>query len=98
MQENSAIELRGITKRFGKVIANDNISLEIRKGEILSLHPWVNAKNSLCLQRVFNYLEYRLNHVFTLYFFFSFLSFVFSPYNLRTHLNSYVYEILIFFS
>ena len=37
MQENSAIELRGITKRFGKVIANDNISLEIRKGEILSL-------------------------------------------------------------
>ena len=37
VQENSAIELRGITKRFGKVIANDNISLEIRKGEILSL-------------------------------------------------------------
>ena len=37
MQDNSAIELRGITKRFGKVVANDGISLNIRKGEILSL-------------------------------------------------------------
>ena len=37
MQNSSAIELRGITKRFGKVIANDSINLEIGRGEILSL-------------------------------------------------------------
>ena len=37
MQERSAIELKGITKRFGKVVANDSISLDIRRGEILSL-------------------------------------------------------------
>ncbi len=37
MQENTAIKLCNITKRFGEVVANSNISLEVRKGEILSL-------------------------------------------------------------
>ncbi len=32
-----AIELRHITKTFGSVIANNDVSLDIRKGEILSL-------------------------------------------------------------
>ena len=32
-----AIELRNITKRFGKVVANHNINLGLKKGEILSL-------------------------------------------------------------
>ena len=32
-----ALELKGITKTFGKVIANNNVSLELRKGEILAL-------------------------------------------------------------
>ena len=32
-----AIELKGITKRFGKVVANDSIDLALRRGEILSL-------------------------------------------------------------
>ncbi len=32
-----AIELRGLTKTFGPVIANDHIDLSVRKGEILSL-------------------------------------------------------------
>jgi len=32
-----AIEMRDITKRFGHVVANNNVHLELKKGEILSL-------------------------------------------------------------
>ncbi|MBO6273977.1 MAG: ABC transporter ATP-binding protein [Methanobrevibacter sp.] len=32
-----AIELKNITKTFGDVVANDNVSLNVKKGEILSL-------------------------------------------------------------
>lgn len=32
-----AIELNGLTKRFGQVLANDHIDLTVRKGEILAL-------------------------------------------------------------
>ncbi len=35
--ENCAIELKGITKRFGEVVANDGIDLQLNRGEILSL-------------------------------------------------------------
>ncbi len=33
----AAVEMRNITKRFGSVVANDAVSLEIRRGEILAL-------------------------------------------------------------
>ena len=32
-----AIELKNITKRFGEVVANRNINLNVRQGEILAL-------------------------------------------------------------
>ncbi len=37
MEQNIALELRNITKTFGSVVANKNISLKVRKGEILSV-------------------------------------------------------------
>ncbi len=37
MEKNAAIELKGITKRFGQVVANDSIDLAINSGEILAL-------------------------------------------------------------
>ena len=37
MENNIALELRNITKTFGSVVANKNISLKVRKGEILSI-------------------------------------------------------------
>jgi len=33
----NAIELKNVTKRFGEVVANDNVNLSVRKGEILSI-------------------------------------------------------------
>ncbi len=36
-RENYAISMRGITKRFGEVVANDGICLDVRWGEILAL-------------------------------------------------------------
>ena len=37
METVAAVQLRNITKRFGSVTANDSISLDINRGEILSL-------------------------------------------------------------
>lgn len=37
MNTKTAIELKNISKYFGEVVANKNISLEVKKGEILSL-------------------------------------------------------------
>lgn len=37
MAENYAIELRGITKTFGSVVANNNVELNVKPGEILAL-------------------------------------------------------------
>lgn len=37
MEQKIALELRNITKTFGSVVANKNVSLKVRKGEILSI-------------------------------------------------------------
>ncbi len=37
MEPVNAIELKGVTKRFGEVVANDNVNLTVKKGEILSI-------------------------------------------------------------
>ena len=37
MEQNIALELKNITKTFGNVVANKDISLQVKKGEILSI-------------------------------------------------------------
>lgn len=37
MKENYAIEMLGITKRFGNILANDHIDIRLQKGHILAL-------------------------------------------------------------
>ena len=37
MENRPIIELQNITKTFGKVIANRNVTMDIRQGEILSV-------------------------------------------------------------
>ncbi len=37
MEKSVAIELKGITKRFGEVVANKDVNLDIKRGEVLSI-------------------------------------------------------------
>ncbi len=37
MEQRIALELRDVTKTFGQVVANKNVSLKVKKGEILSV-------------------------------------------------------------
>ena len=37
MEQKFALELKNVTKTFGNVVANKNVSLQVRKGEILSI-------------------------------------------------------------
>lgn len=37
MSQTNAIELRGITKRFGSIVANSNVNMDARRGEILAI-------------------------------------------------------------
>ena len=36
-EKTTALELRGITKRFGGIVANDNVNLVVNRGEILAI-------------------------------------------------------------
>ena len=37
MEKTAVIEVQGITKTFGKVVANNNVTMDIKEGEILSV-------------------------------------------------------------
>jgi simple sugar transport system ATP-binding protein len=37
MGDTLALELKGVTKKFGKVVANNNVNLDVRRGEILAI-------------------------------------------------------------
>ena len=37
MKEELALELKGITKTFGSVVANKDVNLDVKKGEILAV-------------------------------------------------------------
>lgn len=37
MEINIAVEMKGISKRFGRILANDSVDLEVYKGEILAV-------------------------------------------------------------
>ena len=37
MENNIALELRGVTKRFGHITANKDVNLTVNKGEILAI-------------------------------------------------------------
>ena len=37
MEAPTVLRLKGLTKRFGPILANDDITIELQKGEVLAL-------------------------------------------------------------
>ena len=37
MEASTVLRLKGLTKRFGSILANDDITIELQKGEVLAL-------------------------------------------------------------
>ena len=37
MSDTFAIELKGVTKVFGQIVANKDVNLQVKKGEILAI-------------------------------------------------------------
>ena len=64
MGANAAIELRNITKTFGKVVANKDVSLTFNRGEILSILGENGSGKSTLIKLLCGLYECREGHIY----------------------------------
>lgn len=57
MKDNYAIEMLGITKRFGSILANDHIDIRLKKGHILAICGENGAGKSTLMSILFGLYE-----------------------------------------
>ena len=50
-----AIQLKNVTKTFGKVVANKNVNLDVKKGEILSLLGENGSGKTTLMNMIYSY-------------------------------------------
>ena len=48
MKASTVLRLKGLTKRFGPILANDDVTIELQKGEVLALlgEKWSGQNNA----------------------------------------------------
>ena len=57
MESNYIVEMKNITKRFPGIIANDNVTIQIKKGEIYALLGENGAGKSTLMSMLFGMYE-----------------------------------------
>ena len=57
MKDEYAIEMLGITKKFGNILANDHIDIRLKKGHILALCGENGAGKSTIMSILFGLIE-----------------------------------------
>jgi general nucleoside transport system ATP-binding protein len=55
LSTQTVLNIRGLTKRFGSLIANDNISLHLRRGEVIALLGENGAGKSTLVSQLFGH-------------------------------------------